>query len=182
MNDVLHPGFDPLEVEVPLEAMVTALRDAGAVVLTATLPDVTRVLPLPARRRERLRDMLEGVNGVVRRVSARHDTILVDAADFPEELHARNWSLDRLHPNSRGHLLIARAFAAQLSELRGVAFELPGARGGAPARPGIGPARPVGGRPRGRRAGPPDPLAPALGVPRPPRERLVALRRPLTAP
>lgn len=125
MNDAIRPGFDPEDVREPLEEMTGTLVASGAVVLTATLPDVSRLLPLPPVARTRIRDRLGEVNRVVRDISARYGTVLVDAEDFPDELRAGNWSIDRLHPNSRGHLLIARGFAARLSELRGVEIALP---------------------------------------------------------
>jgi lysophospholipase L1-like esterase len=125
MNDAIHPGFDVANVAGPLDELVAALQAAGATVLNATLPDVTRLLPIPPGARLRVRAKLEAINEVVREVSRRRRTVLVDAEDFPEELHSRNWSLDRLHPNSRGHLLIAMAFAAQLEELRGVEIPMP---------------------------------------------------------
>ena len=125
MNDAIQPGFEPDSVAGPLEELVTSLAGAGATVLTATLPDVSRLLPIPPRARARVRERLEAVNEVVRETSARLGTVLVDAEAFPEELHSRNWSLDRLHPNSRGHLLIAKAFASQLEVLRGIEIPMP---------------------------------------------------------
>ncbi len=114
MNDVLKPGFDPENVREPLEDVVTRLQEAGATVLMATLPDVTRILPLPERVKAPMRPRLEAANDVVRAIAAAHDAVLVDARDWPEELRRANWSIDLLHPNSRGHLLIARAFADKL--------------------------------------------------------------------
>ena len=127
MNDAIKPGFDPASVEEPLEEMVAALSDAGATVLLATLPDVTRILPLPRRITRGFHDRLRAVGDAVRRVAARHaeTTVLVDAEDQPEELRRSNWSLDQLHPNSRGHLLIARGFAERLGERAGVQIPLP---------------------------------------------------------
>jgi lysophospholipase L1-like esterase len=114
MNDVLKPGFDPQNVREPLEDIVTRLQGAGATVLMATLPDITRILPLPERVKARMRPKLEGVNALVRTIAIAHDAVLVDAIDWPGELRRANWSIDLLHPNSRGHLLIARAFADKL--------------------------------------------------------------------
>ena len=114
MNDVLKPGFDADNVREPLEEIVTRLQGAGATVLMATLPDVTRILPLPERVKAPMRPKLEAANDVVRSIAAAHHAVLVDAIDWPDELRRSNWSLDLLHPNSRGHLLIARAFADKL--------------------------------------------------------------------
>jgi lysophospholipase L1-like esterase len=115
MNDAIRPEFAPENVEEPLEEMVAALTGAGALVLMATLPDITRILPLPKRMTRGVHQKLEAVSGVVRSVAGRYQgTLLVDASDSPEELRRANWSLDQLHPNSRGHQLIALGFAERL--------------------------------------------------------------------
>jgi lysophospholipase L1-like esterase len=126
MNDAIKPAFDPANVAGPLEEIVARLADSGATVLLATLPDVTRILPLPRRMTRPLHGRLRAVGDVVREVAARHPAaILVDADDTPGELRRANWSLDQLHPNSRGHLLIATAFAERLARRAGLDLPLP---------------------------------------------------------
>jgi lysophospholipase L1-like esterase len=133
MNDVLGT-FDPAAYERDLEYMIGTLSDAGATVLTSTFPDVTRFIPLPARAKSGIRDRLLTANDVVREVATRQKAVWIDAEDLPHELVRWNFSIDFLHPSARGHLLIATAFAAKLSEVGGVPIELPG----------LGRARPVG--------------------------------------
>ncbi len=127
MNDVFPRTFDADGTAELLDEMVSALIGAGATVLVATLPDVTRVFPVPSRMLTSLRSRLNAMNVAIRAVAAKHegDMVLVDAAEYPDELTRRNWSIDMLHPNSRGHLTIARAFADRLSERAGVEIELP---------------------------------------------------------
>ena len=127
MNDAIKPWFREEEIAEPLEDIVSALAGAGATVLMATLPDVTRTLPMVKRTRPRLRGRLEAANEVIREVAARHapSALLIDARGFAEEIRGGNFSIDRLHPNSRGHLLIARAFAEKLAEAGAAPLELP---------------------------------------------------------
>ena len=46
MNDLLRARFDPRAVAAEVEAMQRALVDRGAVVLTLTLPDISRHLAI----------------------------------------------------------------------------------------------------------------------------------------
>ncbi len=126
MNDAIKPWFREEQIAEPLEEIVAGLEEAGATVLMATLPDVTRTLPLTPGRKPPLRGRLEAANEVIRDVAARHpSTVLIDARGFAEEIRGGNFSIDRMHPNSRGHLLIARAFAERLAEAGEAPLELP---------------------------------------------------------
>ena len=87
--------------------MQRALRDAGATVLTFTLPDISRLMPLARPVRGRL----ERMNAALRDVSARTGAKLVDFAAHESALDPRFWSDDRLHANSLGHERMAGALA-----------------------------------------------------------------------
>lgn len=106
-NDVLRPTFDPEGVGESLEAMSTALRRAGATVLTFTLPDLTPVMPLARVLRGRVLKL----NEQTRRIAGATGAVLVDLARFPVASDPRLWSDDRLHANSLGHERIAEALA-----------------------------------------------------------------------
>ena len=126
MNDAIKPWFSEEAIAEPLEQIVGELSGAGATVLMATLPDVTRTLPLTSSRRSRFRGRLEAANVVIRDTAGRHpNTLLIDARGFAEEMRGGNFSIDRLHPNSRGHLMIARAFAERLTETGEATIALP---------------------------------------------------------
>jgi hypothetical protein len=53
---------------------------------------------------------MHAVNTELDTVAARYGTLHWDAAQDPETYERRNWSVDRLHPNERGHRLIACRF------------------------------------------------------------------------
>jgi len=110
VNDTLRGGFDPARLRASVTAVVTALQEAGAVVLTMRLPDPGRMLRLPACLARPLARRASEVNAVMDEIAARFGTIHFDAAGDPETYDRRIWSADRLHPNERGHRLIAIRF------------------------------------------------------------------------
>ncbi|MGE0554303.1 MAG: SGNH/GDSL hydrolase family protein [Gemmatimonadales bacterium] len=109
-NDVVGRRFDPEAVRRDVLAMHRALIDAGATVLTFTLPDITPVMPLARAIAHRVEALNEGL----REASAQSGAILVDIARFPVASDPRLWSEDRLHANSLGHERIAAALAEAL--------------------------------------------------------------------
>ena len=114
-NDLLGFSFDVRAFARDAGEMQRAFRDTGATVLTFTLPDVSRIMPIARPFRSRLLRM----NDALREVSARTGTRLVDFSAHPSALDLRLWSDDRLHANALGHERIAAALAH--------AIELPGA-------------------------------------------------------
>jgi lysophospholipase L1-like esterase len=114
INDTLRPGFDPEQIERSAAHTVGALRAAGAEVLTMRLPDAGRMLGLPGAIARPLARRTQAVNLVLDAVSARFGTLHFDAAATPETYDKQMWAVDRLHPNERGHRMIARSFHALL--------------------------------------------------------------------
>jgi lysophospholipase L1-like esterase len=126
MNDLLEPHFDPSTYEGELDAIVGPLREGGAVVLMATLPDVTMFSPLPARFLTGIRARLHAAGQAVRAVAARNGALCLDAETLPEARQREVMSVDRLHPGPRGHVILAQAFARLLEEHSGVPVPQPG--------------------------------------------------------
>ena len=110
INDTLRPSFDPELIASSAERTVAALRAAGAQVLTMRLPDAGRMLGLPGVLARPLARRTHQLNAVLDAVSSRFGTLHFDAAGTPETYDRRMWAVDRLHPNERGHRLIARSF------------------------------------------------------------------------
>ena len=133
MNDIIAPWFDVEPVAGDLDRMIGELTRAGATVLTATLPDATRRLPLPASVAGSFRGRLRSLNDAIRETARTYDALLIDVEPMPEARARGVLSIDRLHPSPRGHLLLAHAAAALLSERTGVALDLPD-----PAGSGLG--------------------------------------------
>ena len=115
INDTLRPGFDPEQIERSAAHTVGALRAAGAEVLTMRLPDAGRMLGLPSALARPLARRTQLVNAVLDAVSTRFGTLHFDAAGTPETYDKQMWAVDRLHPNERGHRMIARSFHGLLA-------------------------------------------------------------------
>lgn len=115
VNDTLRGRFDPGRLRASVTAVVAALHGAGAVVLTMRLPDPGRMLRLPGALARPLARRMGEVNAVMDEIAACFGTVHVDAAGDPGTYDRRIWSADRLHPNERGHRLIAARFHDQLA-------------------------------------------------------------------
>ncbi|MCL2581891.1 MAG: SGNH/GDSL hydrolase family protein [Streptosporangiales bacterium] len=110
INDTLRAGFSPVRTGQAVARTVAALRASGATVLTMRLPDPARMFGLPDGLARPLTGRMLAVNAELDRVAARYGTLHWNAAGDPATYDRLNWSVDRLHPNERGHRLVARRF------------------------------------------------------------------------
>ncbi|HET6546804.1 MAG TPA: SGNH/GDSL hydrolase family protein [Solirubrobacter sp.] len=110
LNDMLRRNCDVGAVAAHIEAMVAALRGAGADVLAFTLPDPVPINPIARTAAARLR----ALNAAVRDIAARHGAYVIDLEAHPVASDRRLWDLDRLHANADGHRRIADAAAHAL--------------------------------------------------------------------
>jgi lysophospholipase L1-like esterase len=111
MNDLMRPRFDMAGVLNDIEAMVTALIEVGAKVITFTYPDIGAIAPV-ARP---LSGRIHALNKEMRALSARIGATLIDFE--PLETLARDprvWTADRVHLSPLGHDLCAHAVANTL--------------------------------------------------------------------
>jgi lysophospholipase L1-like esterase len=115
INDTLRPGFDPAKIEAAAAHTVEALRASGAHVLTMRLPDSGWMLGLPDALAKPLARRTNAVNAALDSVAQRFGTLHFDAAGNPATYEKRMWAVDRLHPNERGHRLIAGSFHGLLA-------------------------------------------------------------------
>ncbi len=115
INDTLRGDFDPERTGAAVGRTVAALRDGGAEVLTMRLPDPGQMFGLPGALARPLARRMRAVNAAVDEVARRHGTVHLDAADDPATYERRYWSVDRLHPNERGHRLMACRFHGLLA-------------------------------------------------------------------
>jgi lysophospholipase L1-like esterase len=109
-NDVLRPRFDAAAFAAHVLALQRGLREAGATVLTFTLPDLSSLIPFARPIAPRIRAM----NDAVRAACAETGTRLIDFAVLPLATDARFWNDDRIHANAAGHERIAAALAQEL--------------------------------------------------------------------
>jgi lysophospholipase L1-like esterase len=125
MNDTLRGRFDLGGIAADLEEIIISLQRAGAVVLTASLPDPGMLLRIPESLRRPLARRAHAINGVFSQLAQRYDVLHVDLAAEPAIYDKRMWGVDRLHPSERGHRLLARLFAARLAQRGIVPLALP---------------------------------------------------------
>ena len=115
INDTLRGNFDPQRTSTALAGTVAGLRAAGAQVLTMRLPDPGQMFGLPKSLAKPLGRRMRAVNDAVDEIALRYDTLHLDAARDPAIYERRYWSVDRLHPNERGHRFVACQFHAVLA-------------------------------------------------------------------
>ncbi len=110
------------EYEQTLEALLAEVRPRlkGLVVMTPFF--------IEPRGNDAMRAMMDAYGAAAKAVAGRHDAVVVDTqAAFDAVLaHTPSAALawDRVHPNTTGHMILARAF------LDGVGFRWAGAREG----------------------------------------------------
>jgi hypothetical protein len=116
INDTLRGDFDPKRTGASLDRTVAALREAGAQVLTMRLPNPGEMFGLPRALARPLARRMGAVNAAIDEVALRYGTLHWDAASEPATYERQYWSVDRLHPNERGHRRMACRFHDLLAE------------------------------------------------------------------
>jgi lysophospholipase L1-like esterase len=110
LNDTLRRHCDLDVTAGHLDAMIGALRDTGATVVTMAFPD-----PVPVNALARVaRSRVFAFNERLREIAARHGALVVDFERDGAPPDRRLWHPDRLHANPHGHARIAEAFAEAL--------------------------------------------------------------------
>ena len=110
INDTLRGNFDPQRTGAAVARTVAGLRAAGAQVLTMRLPDPGQMFGLPKSLAKPLSRRMRAVNEALDDIALRYGTLHLDAARDPAIYERRFWSVDRLHPNERGHRFMACQF------------------------------------------------------------------------
>ncbi|MQY02620.1 SGNH/GDSL hydrolase family protein [Actinomadura macrotermitis] len=107
-NDMLRREFDEDGVRRELTALVAALRDAGADVVTIGLFDITAAGLGHARFRDVIAARTAALNAVAEQVAAEHGAWHVPhPPDHPAAGDPGIFSADGLHLNARGHAIAA---------------------------------------------------------------------------
>jgi lysophospholipase L1-like esterase len=124
VNDIWRQFDTPLRVEghVYIKEYTKTLNELVA----KTRPKVKGLLLatphiIEPNRADPMRAMIDAYGEVVRATAKKHDCIFVDVqAAFDEVLvhtHPMTLAWDRIHPNTTGHMIIARAFLKALGAL-----------------------------------------------------------------
>ena len=114
MNDIRDPDFSQERFAAGLGVLLDGLAATGATMLTCTLPDIAAIMSLPAGLTEAARQRMRQASDVIRQQAARRGAVCLDAWAIPGAADPELFGPDRIHPNGRGHQLMADAFAALL--------------------------------------------------------------------
>ncbi|MBK1785470.1 SGNH/GDSL hydrolase family protein [Prauserella sp. ASG 168] len=106
-NDMLRRSYDPGAVDVVLTAMVRALRESGAAVVTLGLFDISASPVLAPEVADGLRRRLHELSHRTREVARRTGAWHVDLTSHPASAEASIYSADGIHVNGRGHAIAA---------------------------------------------------------------------------
>jgi lysophospholipase L1-like esterase len=108
-NDLSALRPDPDRLAAELETGVAQLAHSGATVLLATAYD-----PGFSPYLRMLRGRAAVLTAHVHAIAARHGCLVLDLWTIPGLADPTMWSEDRLHPSTRGHLVLLRAAASAL--------------------------------------------------------------------
>lgn len=123
INDVWRQFDTPLRTD--LHVQLAEYRATLTDLVARTRPHVKGlVLATPyliePNRADSMRKMMDAYGAVVRDLAAAHDAVFVDtqAAFDAITVHTHPMTLawDRIHPNTTGHLILARAFLSAIRE------------------------------------------------------------------
>jgi GDSL-like Lipase/Acylhydrolase family len=117
VNDTLRSAWDPGRLREDVLACMSALTEAGAVVMTARFHNHGEVFGLPAVLRRPLWRRIEIVNEAYDAAHAVCGGLRIDLTAEPMVYQRRFWSVDRLHPGELGHRRLAYEFAGGLRAL-----------------------------------------------------------------
>lgn len=115
-NDMLGERFDAWAVGTEIEAVVSALREAGTDVLLLTMFDITRAIELPEPFGGRLRGRSGGLRAQVVGLAKAHDAVLADMAGYARSADPGIYGDDLRHANMRGHAVAASGVVRALGE------------------------------------------------------------------
>lgn len=106
VNDLIS-DYDAARFDRNLRTILGALNGAGAVVFTASYPDIPARLPVPDGFRSLLRQRFAEANRSLASIADQTGTAVLDLAVDPAWARDDMWSVDGLHPSARGHSLFA---------------------------------------------------------------------------
>ena len=120
-NDVLASArMDVSEYAEMLDRMLAAARLARPqiLLLTATVPDLTRFLAFRPRSRARKSPTFEEMNRRIREVADRRGALSLNVARHGYAAERASYAADGFHPSAAGHRYMADAFAAMIAAAR----------------------------------------------------------------
>ncbi|MGW5673270.1 SGNH/GDSL hydrolase family protein [Micromonospora sp. NPDC003776] len=106
-NDAFRSGYDPDAVDAELTAMITALRDAGADLITVGMFDVSHSPAVPAALRAGLGERMRVLSARTAGLAERLGTLHVHLTDHPMVADPSLYSSDGRHGSARSDAIAA---------------------------------------------------------------------------
>ncbi len=121
-NDALRRSYDPDAVDGELAAMITALREAGAEVITVGMFNVSYAPSFPDPVKHLVRERMDTLAVRTAALAARLGAIHVDCSGHPAERDPGSYSADGIHGNLRSHSICAALTVRRLGAHLGNTF------------------------------------------------------------
>ena len=115
MNDVMRGNYSPVQIRDSIRILIQELNNLGAVVVLLGLPDPSKVAFAPKRVKRVLSRRVLNLNEILEDVAAREDALFIAGWEQKEVYERRFWHVDRMHPSSLGHQLIADLIRTELN-------------------------------------------------------------------
>jgi lysophospholipase L1-like esterase len=115
MNDVMRGNYSPVQIRDSIRTLIQELNDLGAVVVLLGLPDPSKVAFAPKRVKKVLSRRVLNLNEILEEVSAQEEALFIAGWEQKEVYERTFWHVDRMHPSSLGHQLIADMIRYNLS-------------------------------------------------------------------
>ncbi|GAA2381881.1 hypothetical protein Cme02nite_52770 [Catellatospora methionotrophica] len=106
-NDALRRSYQPDAVDAELGAMITALQEAGADVITVGMFDVSYAPSFPEPVKHQVGERMRMLSARTAALSARLGAIHVNCTGHPAERDPASYSADGVHGNLRSHSICA---------------------------------------------------------------------------
>lgn len=115
MNDVMRGNYSPVQIRDSIRILIQELNNLGAVVVLLGLPDPSKVAFAPKRVKRVLSRRVLNLNEILEDVAAKEGALFIAGWEQKEVYERSFWHVDRMHPSSLGHQLIADLIRTELN-------------------------------------------------------------------
>jgi lysophospholipase L1-like esterase len=115
MNDVMRGNYSPVQIRDSIRTLIQELNNLGAVVVLLGLPDPSKVAFAPKRVKRVLSRRVQNLNEILVEVAGQKDALFISGWEQKEVYGRSFWHVDRMHPSSLGHQLVADLIRTELN-------------------------------------------------------------------
>lgn len=109
-NDILRNDFNPNRIYANLKSTIIELQKIGSEILMLELHDPTKLLKLPKVLENILTKRVNALNEVIYRLNEEFNIVLLKTRSLPDIYSKSLWHIDRMHPGTKGHQVLALSF------------------------------------------------------------------------